>query len=110
MAEKSPKITDEYVLSKETLTSQEAADYLHKSWWDLTSGLQDGTYKFGEARQTKSGRWKYTIYSERIYKFKHGTYNVDQQQFSDLCCQLSEAVGLMKTCVELMTTLTKQKA
>ena len=104
------KITDEYVLSKETLTTHEAADYLGISWWNLADGLRRGTYKFGTAKLSRSGKYTYTVYAEQVYKFKHGTYDVDQQQFSDLCCQLSEAVGLMKTCVELMTALTKQKA
>ena len=102
-------ITDDYVLSKETLTSHEAADYLGISWWNLTDGLKTGTYRFGTAKANKSGKYTYTIYAKQAYNFKHGTYDVDQQQYADLVKKLDEVADTMQVCVQMMQTLLVKK-
>lgn len=104
-------ITDEYVLSKETLTSHETAEYLGISWWTLSAGLKDGTYKFGTAVLGKGGkRTKFTIYAKQVYKFKHGTYDVDQQQYSDLIKLLRENAEQQKKITQLMAALILKEA
>ena len=99
------KLTDEDILSRDRLTTHEAASYLGKSWWDLTEGIKNGSYKFGTATRNPSGKYTYTIYANQVYKFKHGIYDVDQQQYSDLMKKLTEATDLMCQCVSLMETL-----
>lgn len=103
-------ITDEYVLSKDLLTSHEAADYLGISWWVLTDGLKTGTYKFGTARRGNGGRYTFTIYAEQVYKFKHGTYDVDQQQYANLIGLLKENAEQQRKIIKLMSTLILEKA
>ncbi len=96
-------ITDEFVLSKDTLTTHEAADYLKISWWDLTEGLKKGKYKFGTATCNPGGKYTYTIYAKQVYKFKQGITEVDQQQYADLIKKFDEAIGIMQNCVQLMS-------
>lgn len=103
------EITDEYVLSKDTLTTHETADYLGLSWWNLTIGIKNGTYRFGTATANPSGKYTYTIYANQVYKFKHGTYDVDQQQYAELIKKLEEATAMMSQCVELMKKLVLKK-
>ena len=104
------EITDEYVLSKEKLTSHEAADYLGISWWNLTDGLKDGTYTFGTSVTGRGGRTVYTIYAKQVYDFKHGTYDVNKQQYADLIALLKENAEQQKKIVKLMSTLILETA
>ena len=63
-------ITDEYIRSRDTVTTKEAAAYLGMNWWSLTDMLQQGKAPFGIARLGKGGRWTYTIWGERLFQFK----------------------------------------
>ncbi len=104
------EITDEYVLSKEKLTSHEAADYLGISWWNLADGLKDGTYTFGTAVTGRGGRTVFTIYAKQVYDFKHGTYDVNKQQYADLITLLKENAEQQKKIVKLMSALILETA
>ncbi len=99
------KITDEYVLNRDILTSHEAADYLGLSWWALTEGLKDGTYTFGTAKRGNGGRYTFTIYAEQAYKFKHGTYDLNGQQYADLIKLLRENADQQKRIAQLIAAL-----
>lgn len=66
------KIDDEYVLSRNTLTTDEARKYLGMSWWELTDGLRNKELPFGTAKLGRGGKWTYNIPCERIYKYKKG--------------------------------------
>jgi len=98
-------ITDEYVQSKDTLTTHEAANYLKKSWWDLTDGLKNGRYKFGTATCNPGGKYTYTIYARQVYNFKHGITEIDQQQYTELINRLDDVTAAMQICVQMMQTL-----
>lgn len=64
-------LTDEYIRGQATITTKEAAKYLGMSWWALTGMLQQGKAPFGMARLCSGGTWSYTIWGERLYRFKH---------------------------------------
>lgn len=102
-------ITDEYVLSKDTLTTHEAAEYLKKSWWDLTDGLKSGRYKFGTATCNPGGKYTYTIYANQVYNFKHGITEIDQHQYAQLIEKLDAATAMMQSCVQMMQALILKK-
>ena len=104
------EITDEYVLSKEKLTSHEAADYLGISWWNLSDGLKNGTYTFGTAATGRGGRTVFTIYAKQVYDFKHGTCDINKQQYADLITLLKENAEQQKKIVKLMSALILENA
>ena len=87
------EITDEYVLSKEKLTSHEAADYLGISWWNLSDGLKNGTYTFGTATTGRGGRTVFTIYAKQVYDFKHGTCDINKQQYIEKIYEFLSNLG-----------------
>lgn len=66
------EITDEYIRSQTTVPAKIAAKYLGMSWWKLTGELQEGKAPYGTARLGRGGRWSYTIWGERLYRFQHG--------------------------------------
>ncbi len=86
-------ITDEYIRSRDTVTTKEAAAYLGMNWWSLTDMLQQGKTPFGIARLGKGGRWTYTIWGERLYRFKHG---LDEDPAAAIIAQkLTEVIELL---------------
>lgn len=59
-------IDDEFVLSKDKLSTHEAAAYLGMSWWVLTDGLRNNEFPFGTAKLGRTGtQYIYTIYSRK---------------------------------------------
>ena len=66
------EITDEYIRSQTTVPAKIAAQYLGMSWWTLTGLLQEGKAPYGTAKLGRGGRWSYTIWGERLYRFHHG--------------------------------------
>ena len=95
-----PEITDEWIRAQDTVTSHEAAQYLGMSWWTLTELLRQGKLSCGRARLCPAlrhgggekrgarlcpgGTWSYTIWGEKLYKFKHG------EDTDDVVAQLRE--------------------
>ena len=67
-----PEITDEWIRAQDTVTSHEAAQYLGMSWWTLTELLRQGKLSFGRARLCPGGTWRYTIWGEKLFRFKRG--------------------------------------
>ena len=65
-------ITDEYILAQTTVTTHDAAKYLGVTWPVLTANLKTGKYTFGSATLCRGGTYSYTIWAEKLYKFKHG--------------------------------------
>lgn len=86
-------ITDEYILNRKTVSTKDAAAYLCISWWTLTDMLQQGKAPFGTARLCNGGTWSYTIWGERLYRFKHG---LDEDPAAAIIAQkLTEVIALL---------------
>lgn len=68
----SVEITDAYILERDTVTTHEAAKYLGVTWPVLTANLKSGKYTFGSATLCPGGTYSYTIWAEKLYRFKHG--------------------------------------
>lgn len=96
------KIDDSFVLSKDTLSTHEAADYLGMSWWRLTEGLKNNEFPFGTAKLGKTGtQYIYTIYADACYKFKHGEITEGKSD-EEVVTLFKEAIGLMTKAISLM--------
>ena len=86
-----PEITDEWIRAQDTVTSKVAAQYLGMSWWTLTELLRQGKLSCGRARLCPGGTWSYTIWGEKLYKFKHGEDTDDvETQLREICRQQQE--------------------
>ena len=86
-------ITDEFIRSQTTVNTKTAAAYLGMSWWALTEMLQNDKAPFGTARLCPGGTWSYTIWGERLYRFKHG---LDEDPAAAIIAQkLTEVIALL---------------
>lgn len=86
-------VTDEFIRSQTTVNTKTAAAYLGMSWWALTEMLQNDKAPFGTARLCPGGTWSYTIWGERLYRFKHG---LDEDPAAAIIAQkLTEVIELL---------------
>ena len=66
------EITDDFIRSQKTVTTHDAAKYLGVTWPVLTAGLKNGKFTFGSATLCRGGTYSYTIWGEKLYRFKNG--------------------------------------
>ena len=96
-------IDDEFVLSRDRLSTHEAAAYLGMSWWRLTDGLRNNEFPFGTAKLGRTGtQYIYTIYAEACYRFKHGETAKPAGDTQELISLFKEALLLMNEVVSKM--------
>ena len=79
-----PVPTDDEIRSMNTVKTAVAARYLGISWWRLTDLLQKGTVSFGVANLCPGGTWRYTIWGEKLYKYKNGIDQSAERQMQEL--------------------------
>lgn len=95
-------ITDEYIRSRDTVTTKEAAAYLGMNWWKLTDMLQQGKAPFGIACLGKGGRCTYTIWGERLFQFKKAKDMQPAPLDERIERKLDEAIKLYTELIELL--------
>lgn len=71
------KVTDEMILATKCVKTQVAAEYLGIPVRNLQEGMQAGVFPFAIAY--KKSEWVYKIFSERLFRYKHG-YDMVQSE------------------------------